>query len=235
MYLAKGLDLLEAVVLAGTDGAGLGCLSAEDDEHPVSDTRQSTANHSFMTLIIRENVILNFMHRRSAWLILLAAISLTADSGAGIRWTTPANWKSQEQRPMRLATYTIPPAPGDQESGECGVYYFGPGQGGSVQANMDRWIGQFQQADGKPSKDAAKVGNRNIHGLKVTTVDVSGSYTGMGGPRAPQGPPKSGYRLLGAIVEGSQGSVFFKFAGPAKTVAQNQSAFEKMLASMRSE
>jgi len=40
---------------------------------------------------------------------------------------------------------------------------------------------------------------------------------------------------LGAIVEGSQGSVFFKFTGPAKTVAQNQSAFEKMLASMSSE
>ncbi len=144
----------------------------------------------------------------------MAAISLAADSGAGIRWTTAA---------------------GDHESGECGVYYFGPGQGGSVQANMDRWIGQFQQADGKPSKDAAKVGNRTIHGLKVTTVDVSGSYTGMGGPRAPQGPPKPGYRLLGAIVEGSQGSVFFKFAGPAKTVAQNQSSFEKMLASMSPE
>ena len=136
---------------------------------------------------------------------------------------------------MRLATYTVPPASGDQESGECGVYYFGPGQGGSAQANMDRWVGQFQQADGKPSKDAAKVGNRNIHGLKVTTVDVSGSYTGMGGPRAPQGPPKAGYRLLGAIVEGAQGSVFFKFTGPVKTVAQSQSAFEKMLASMSPE
>jgi hypothetical protein len=235
MYLAKGLDLLEAVALAGTEGAGLVCLSAEDDEHPMSDTRQSIVSHSFMTLIIRENVILNFMHRRSAWLILLAAISLTADSGAGIRWTTPANWKAQEQRAMRLANYTVPPASGDQENGKCGVYYFGQGQGGSVQANMDRWIGQFQQADGKPSKDAAKVGNRNIHGLKVTTVDVSGSYTGMGGPRAPQGPPKSGYRLLGAIVEGSQGSVLFKLSGPAKTVVQNQSAFEKMLASISSE
>src|SRR5258708_37443925 len=138
MYLANGLDLLEAVVLAGTDGTDLGCLSAEGDEHPINDTRQSTASHSFMTLIIRENVIRNFMHRRSAWLILLAAISLTADSGAGIHWNTPANWKSQEQRPMRLATYTIPPASGDQESGECGVYYFGPGQGGSVQSEERR-------------------------------------------------------------------------------------------------
>jgi hypothetical protein len=61
---------------------------------------------------------------------------------------------------------------------------------------------------------------------------VSGAYTGMGGPNAPGGAPKAGYRLLGAIVEGPQGSVFFKFAGPAKTVAQNQGAFEKMLDSI---
>jgi hypothetical protein len=174
------------------------------------------------------------MYRRCAWLILLAAISLTADSGAGIRWTTPANWKSQEQRPMRLATYTVPPAQGDQDPGECGVYYFGVGQGGSVQANMDRWIGQFQQPDGKASKATVKNGTAG-GGLKLTTVDVSGAYTGMGGPRALQGPPKPGYRLLGAIVEGPQGSIFFKFTGPANTAAQNQSAFLKMLASIKSD
>src|SRR5260370_38910308 len=99
MYLARGLALLEAVVLAGEDGAGLGWLSAEDDEHPISDATQITVNQSFMTLSIRENVILHFMYRRSAWLILMAAISLTADSGAGLRWTTPASWKAQDQRP----------------------------------------------------------------------------------------------------------------------------------------
>jgi hypothetical protein len=133
---------------------------------------------------------------------------------------------------MRLATYTVPHAPGDAENAECGVFYFGPGQGGSVQANMDRWIGQFLQADGKPAKSSAKISNRTVHGLKVTTVDVSGAYTGMGGPSAAPGTPKPGYRLLGAVVEGPQGSVFFKFTGPAKTVAQNQAAFDRMLASL---
>ena len=133
---------------------------------------------------------------------------------------------------MRLATYTIQQAAGDTDAGECGVYYFGPGQGGSVQANLDRWIGQFLQADGKASQSAAKVQNRTVHGLKITTVDVSGAYSGMGGPTAQPGAPKPGYRLLGAIVEGPQGSVFFKFTGPAKTVAQNQSAFLKMIDSL---
>ncbi len=149
-----------------------------------------------------------------------------------MHWTPPSGWKAEADRPMRLATYTIPHAPGDTDNGECGVYYFGPGQGGSVQANLDRWIGQFLQADGKPSKAAARIENRALHGLKLTTVDVSGAYTGMGGPQAEPGAPKRGYRLLGAIVEGSQGSVFFKFTGPAKTVAQNQAVFDKMLASL---
>jgi hypothetical protein len=153
--------------------------------------------------------------------ILFAASALAADSGAGLHWTAPSNWKSQGERPMRLATYSVP------EGGECGVYYFGQGQGGGVDANIDRWVGQFQQPEGKP-----KVEKRNIHGLKITTVDVSGSYTGMGGPRAPEGPPKAGYRLLGAVVEGPQGSLFFKFIGPAKTVAQNQPAFDKLLSSL---
>jgi hypothetical protein len=159
--------------------------------------------------------------RTVALLAITLSSILAADSGAGIHWTVPSTWKSEGERPMRLATYQIP------EDGECAVYYFGQGQGGSVEANIDRWKGQFEG-----SKDAPKVEKRTIHGLKVTTLDVSGAYTGMGGPRAPQGPPKQGYRLLGAIVEGPQGSIFFKFAGPTKTVAQNQSAFEKMLATL---
>jgi hypothetical protein len=169
------------------------------------------------------------MRSASAALILLAAALLAADSGPDIKWLVSPSWKVvREASSMRLATYQIRPAPGDQESAECGVYYFGQGQGGSVEANVDRWIGQFQQA-----KNAAKVEKRTVNGLKVTTVDVSGSYTGMGGPRAPEGPPKPGYRLLGAIVEGPQGSVFFKFTGPAKTVAENQSIFERMISSLK--
>ena len=157
---------------------------------------------------------------------LVAVVSLVADSGAGVRWTMPAGWKADKQRPMRLATYTV--APG----GECGVYYFGQGQGGGVEANLDRWIGQFLQADGKPSKAAAKIVKRSVHGLPVTTVDVSGAYTGMGGPTAQPGPAAPGYRMLGAIVEGPQGSIFIKFVGPAKTIAANRAAFDKMIASL---
>jgi len=39
--------------------------------------------------------------------------------------------------------------------------------------------------------------------------------------------------VLAAIIEGPQGSAFFKFTGPAKTIAANQPAFDKMLASLQ--
>jgi hypothetical protein len=164
---------------------------------------------------------------RTIGLILVASMWLAGDSGAGIRWTAPAGWKTEAERPMRLATYTV--APGT----ECAVYFFGAGQGGSVEANVDRWIGQFLQADGKASKSAAKIAKRTIQGFPTTTVDVSGAYTGMGGPMAKSdAPPMPDYRMLAAIVEGPQGSIFFKCTGPAAAVTANQAAFEKMLASL---
>ena len=48
------------------------------------------------------------------------------------------------------------------------------GSGGSVDANLDRWLGQMEQADGKPSKAVAKTATMTTNGLKVTVLDVSG-------------------------------------------------------------
>ena len=181
------------------------------------------------------NAILVGMLRKATLCLAVTAWLLAADSGAGLRWTVPAGWKAEAGRPMRLATYTITAAAGDHEGAECGVFYFGSGQGGSVEANLDRWIGQFLDAGGKPARAAAKIEKLTVHGVKVTTVDVSGAYTGMGGPTAQSAEPKAGYRLLGAILEGPQGSIFLKFTGPAGTVARNQPDFQKMLASFTPE
>ena len=132
---------------------------------------------------------------------------------------------------MRAATYLIAPAPGDKAGAECAVFFFGAGQGGSVEANLERWKGQFHGSDGKPA--AARVGKRTIRGLSVTTVDASGEYTGMGGPMASSSRGVPGYRLLGASVEGPGGNVFVKFTGPAKTMTANHEKFEQLLASFQ--
>jgi hypothetical protein len=164
-----------------------------------------------------------------AAVLLIGSVAVGAETAAGIRWTAPAAWKAQGAAPMRAATYAVAPAPGDTAASECAVYFFGAGQGGGVQANIDRWKGQFTGANGKEAP--AKVAMRTVHGLKITTVDASGTYSGLGGPVGPTHLVND-YRLLGAIVEAPGGSIFIKFTGPAKTVGANQQRFEALLASM---
>ncbi len=132
---------------------------------------------------------------------------------------------------MRAATYAIAPADGDRNAAECVVNYFGPGQGGGVDANVERWKGQVLGAGGKPA--AAKVTRRTVSGVPMTVVDATGTYTGMGGPMMGGSKPAAGYRLLGAIVEGSGGHVFFKLTGPAKTIAAQEKNFEQLLSSIQ--
>jgi hypothetical protein len=132
---------------------------------------------------------------------------------------------------MRAATYAVPPAAGDKEGAECVGYFFGQGQGGSVQANIERWQGQFKGPGGKSA--AAKINKTTIRGLAMTTIDVSGEYLGMGGPAETEPAVVSGYRLLGAIIEGPGGNVFIEFTGPAKTIAANQARFQQLLDSFQ--
>ena len=170
--------------------------------------------------------------RVSILLLLCVAAALHAESVAGLKWTAPSSWSNKGSAPMRAATYMVPPAPGDKESSECVVYFFGTGQGGSVEANVDRWKGQFTQA-GRTAP--AQIQKRSVHGLPLTTIDTSGDYSGMGGPLAGKPTVEAGYRLLGAIFEGPEGNVFIKFAGPAKTVAANQRNFEQLVNSFDKE
>jgi hypothetical protein len=151
-------------------------------------------------------------------------------SAGGLKWTAPARWKAEPQRPMRAATYQVPAAAGDKENGECTVFFFGAGQGGGVQANIDRWIAQFKD----PSKP--KTAKLNINGISVTTIDLTGTYKqAVGPPMAGKTEDKPGYRLLGGIAEGAQANIFFKFTGPAKTVAAAEKEFDAVLKSIKKE
>lgn len=154
-----------------------------------------------------------------------------AESAAGVHWTAPAGWKTDAPQPMRAATYTVAAVPGDKANADCVVYFFGAGQGGSVEANIERWEGQFKGADGKPA--SAKIVKRTTsRGIRITTIDTSGDYSGLGGPLS-SGHSVPGYRLLGTVVEAPGGNIFVKFTGPAKTIAANQAKFEQLLTSFQ--
>jgi hypothetical protein len=168
----------------------------------------------------------------SVVLLLVASVAQAQEAG-GLTWTAPKEWEAQGAKAMRVATYRIPAAKGDAEPGELAIFYFGQGQGGGVDANVKRWVGQFQKPDGAPIPEKeAKTKKDSINGLPVTTVDVKGTYAG-GGPMMGPSTPKPGYRLLGAIVEGPEGAIFFKLTGPEKTVAAADKSFRKMLDSVK--
>lgn len=164
--------------------------------------------------------------------LALAAPLARAESAGGISWTPPPDWKSQPKRPMRAGTYTVPRAAGDGEDGECAIYYFGAGQGGGVEANIKRWVGQFRTTDGKPADEMAKRSEWTANGIRLTQVDVAGTYLYKPAPMMPKAIEKPGYRMLAAIAEAPQGPVFFKLTAPAKTTAAAEKAFRAMLDSV---
>lgn len=152
----------------------------------------------------------------------------------GLTWTAVAPLVARPPKSqMRAAEYAVAGA-GPEDTTELTVHYFGAGQGGSVQANLDRWIGQFSQPDGKPSSQVAKIDKRTVGSLEVTTLDLSGVFSGGMGPMAPRpAQAKGDHRVLGAIVAGPRGPVFFKLVGPQATVALVESAFIELIDSLR--
>ncbi len=160
----------------------------------------------------------------STLLLLTAAAIAVEGNAAGVKWVAPAPWKLEADRPMRVATYSIPAASGS-EAGECGVFYFGQGQGGGVEENLTRWTQQFEAGT------APKKAEKTVRGLRVHTIDLSGTYLASGGPMMKSQGKKPGYRLLGAIVEAPRGLVFFKCTGPAPTIGKAQADFESLIGS----
>lgn len=156
---------------------------------------------------------------------LLLAFSPTETSAGGVHWTVPASWTAAAARSMRVATYAIPAAAG-AEAGECGVFFFGTGQGGSVEENFNRWAGQFEAAS------PPKKGVKTINGLKVHTIEFNGTYLSPGGPMMQSQGKKTGWRLSGAIVEAPEGHVFFKCTGPVATIEKAAKDFEALLKSV---
>ena len=147
-------------------------------------------------------------------------------SNGEFRTQVPAGWNSEKPTSdMRLAQYKLPKADGDGEDALLVVYYFGPGQGGSSQANIDRWVNQIKQPDGSSSKEKARTETMTVNGLHVDTVDVSGNYSGGMSPDSAPVDSKSIYRLRAAVVETPRGSYFVKLTGPEKTVSHWDQAY----------
>jgi hypothetical protein len=159
-----------------------------------------------------------------------AGSAQTSQVPAGeVHYKAPEGWVVETPTSeMRRAQYKLPKVEGDGEDGLVVLYYFGPGQGGTTDANIERWVNQVKQPDGSPSKDKAKTETMTVNGLKVTTVDVVGNYAGgMSTDSAPK-DNKSIYRLRGAVIETPKGSYFVKLTGTRKNCRSLGSGLQRL-------
>ena len=138
--------------------------------------------------------------------------------------TLPANWKSQKTTSsMRVAQFAIPAESDDGEDGQLVVFYFG-GPTGGIQANVERWIGQFAEEDRK-----LEMFQGECSAGSYILVDTTGTWN------KPDGPPFArktiatpGSRVLNVIVieeeDGERDYYFMKLSGKTELVSKQTDA-----------
>jgi|SRR6478752_8575447 hypothetical protein len=159
---------------------------------------------------------------------ILTALVLTAPivQAGTLTFTKAAAWKDRPPASsMRVAEFIVPKASGDSEDADVIIYYFAGG-GGSVEANLQRWTSQFQSTK-EPVRTTA-----TVNGLKLTSLDVSGTYVAEMRPGSTEHYNKPGYRMRATVVETPKGPYFIKLTGPAKTVDSAGAAFDQFLRSL---
>ena len=144
-----------------------------------------------------------------------------------LQGVVPDAWiRENPSNSMRLAQFNI-----SDKSKRCELIVFS-GIGGSVDANLNRWLGQFLDSDKKRMTDYSTVRNEKIHELEITFAYTAGIYlkSGMGN----RGPTveKPNYGLLAAIVRATNETYYFKCTGPKKTLDNYINSFETFIRSL---
>lgn len=171
----------------------------------------------------------------SAWLLSAVSVAPAAEGkpfeiGGKYLLTPPENWVSKEPRSRIVEfEFEVPASEGDDTPGRVTVM----GAGGGVQANIDRWKGQFKAGEGE--EVAADVKKQTVADQEVHVVDIKGIYLDKPGPFVPgPGTERPNYRMIGAvIVTKDAGQYFVKMYGPQKTMDAAQSGFQKMIEGLK--
>ncbi len=140
----------------------------------------------------------------------------------------PDSWKPQTPaNPMRVAQIEWPAAPAHPEPPQLIVFWFGPNEGGTVDANLQRWRGQFEQpGDGETSRFRTDLAS-------VTLLDKAGTFKQQPSMMSPEYTPRPNWRMLAAVVEIEGGPFFFRAVGPDASVTAQRDALHAALRSMR--
>lgn len=160
-----------------------------------------------------------------------AGPSKVALAGGKLLFLAPANWEEVAKKSNILDNEFRAPKEAKDDAARITIMR----SGGGIDANVDRWIGQFEGA----TKNDAKIEKKEVAGTKVHIVDISGTYKDSmgGGPFAP-GPvtKRENYRMLGAIIETKDaGTIFIKITGMQPIVEQLADPFKKALDDLKAQ
>ena len=127
-------------------------------------------------------------------------------------WTeeTPAN-------PMRKAQYVLPGAPVNGADATAVVFHF-PAGAGTVDANIERWASQFEQADGSSSMDRIQRMQRRVDGMLVHEVQIGGRYVAETSPGSGERLDEAEWKMMAAVFESDHGNYYLKCVGPRATI-----------------
>lgn len=169
-------------------------------------------------------------HFLTTSLLLLGflASALRAEDGklevAGLTFKYAAPWAAVESTGMFRAGTLAAKVEGIEKPVEAVFYHFpGPGGGGGVDANVQRWLGQFQ---GTPESKREEI---DAGGKKITLVTATGTYND--GPPMGAKTPKADHTLIAAIVPTEDSNVFIKLTGPKDAIGKVSDSFRAMITS----
>jgi hypothetical protein len=158
----------------------------------------------------------------------------------GVTAQVPGEWKAQAPAgQFRLAQYGLPKAGNDTGNALLLVFHFGKGGGGSVEDNIKRWMGMMAQPDGVDVRKVAKRATLERPKLRITTLELPGTYLDKPFPFSQDITERPNYRMLAAIVEttdeAGEGPFYLRIVGPTKTVEAAKPGWEKLIASLKAE
>jgi hypothetical protein len=149
---------------------------------------------------------------------------------AGVTFTPPSIWNDLGPSGMRKASYTFGPDGEDVDSATVTVFHFGQGMGGSIEANLSRWVGQMTLPEGVTPEEGANIENINVNNFSTHILQVNGSYnTSAGGMMMGESIVKENYRMVGVVLEAPEGNIFFKLTGPVITAEKMETALMTMV------
>lgn len=160
-----------------------------------------------------------------------AATAPVAASFLEYRTTVPVGWvAATPSSTMRLAEYRVSATNGVIPV-EIVVYFFGPGQGGSSQANLDRWKNQFSNPTGG---DVAETVRRDTTGaFPLTIAEYSGTYARGTGAGSSPDAARRGHKLIAVVAETPRGTLFFQCFGPVAAVDAQRAAYLQFVRGLR--